>query len=276
MIPFAAATWEEYHTGIMDLPIVNGPSEGLLAVQLLYLTVAAVGRGAVMEPSALFAGTPAAGWSLFEIATAMNIVVIAGTAILSAVNVFRCVMAPEPPRVTGVVASAAVVDERSSSAVVRRRSAASGASGAQPSPAAAQPVAMARPRPHSSPLRSVLEFAPFALNTALFHLWAHIDPAAIASAPWLFLTAYGVIFAKYAGRMIVARVCSRRLSPGEPSLLVALAAVVHAWYGCPVVDSATAVWLVAAYAVSVYAMATVAVITDFTTYLGIKCFSIPH
>jgi hypothetical protein len=36
-VPFYTATWEEWHTGAMVLPKINGPSEGLLIVAALNL-----------------------------------------------------------------------------------------------------------------------------------------------------------------------------------------------------------------------------------------------
>ncbi len=43
-VPFFLATWEEFHTGTFDLPVVNGPNEGLLIMQGLYLISAATGK----------------------------------------------------------------------------------------------------------------------------------------------------------------------------------------------------------------------------------------
>lgn len=43
-VPFFLATWEEFHTGTFDLPVVNGPNEGLLIMQGLYLMSAAAGK----------------------------------------------------------------------------------------------------------------------------------------------------------------------------------------------------------------------------------------
>jgi ethanolaminephosphotransferase len=45
MAMFYVATWEEYYTGALILPIVNGPNEGLLGGALLSLTTAYYGIG---------------------------------------------------------------------------------------------------------------------------------------------------------------------------------------------------------------------------------------
>ena len=37
-VPFFVGTWEEYHTGSLILPLINGPSEGLLVAVLLNIT----------------------------------------------------------------------------------------------------------------------------------------------------------------------------------------------------------------------------------------------
>lgn len=40
---FFMATWEEYYTGTLALPIVNGPNEGLAIMYSLYLATAFFG-----------------------------------------------------------------------------------------------------------------------------------------------------------------------------------------------------------------------------------------
>lgn len=41
-VPFFFATWEEYHTGTLVLPIVNGPSEGVYTTVVSYFATAIV------------------------------------------------------------------------------------------------------------------------------------------------------------------------------------------------------------------------------------------
>jgi hypothetical protein len=43
--PFYVSTWEEYHTGVLYLGVMNGPTEGLLAAQLCMLLSAWLGTG---------------------------------------------------------------------------------------------------------------------------------------------------------------------------------------------------------------------------------------
>lgn len=40
---FFGATWEEYYTGLLSLPVINGPSEGIIIGALLKLWTAYVG-----------------------------------------------------------------------------------------------------------------------------------------------------------------------------------------------------------------------------------------
>jgi ethanolaminephosphotransferase len=50
---FFMATWEEYYTGTLALPIVNGPNEGLAIMYSCYLATAAVGPGFWLQPNVL-------------------------------------------------------------------------------------------------------------------------------------------------------------------------------------------------------------------------------
>eukprot|EP01112_Ceratiomyxa_fruticulosa_P016529 TRINITY_DN5007_c0_g3_i1.p1 TRINITY_DN5007_c0_g3~~TRINITY_DN5007_c0_g3_i1.p1 ORF type:complete len:421 (+),score=75.52 TRINITY_DN5007_c0_g3_i1:695-1957(+) len=43
MVPFWLATWEEYHTGILHLGVVNGPDEGIIIISFIYLLTAYIG-----------------------------------------------------------------------------------------------------------------------------------------------------------------------------------------------------------------------------------------
>lgn len=51
---FFMATWEEYYTGTLALPIINGPNEGLLIMYSLYFVTAIVGPTVWMQPNILF------------------------------------------------------------------------------------------------------------------------------------------------------------------------------------------------------------------------------
>eukprot|EP00163_Fabomonas_tropica_P009100 TRINITY_DN18893_c0_g1_i1.p1 TRINITY_DN18893_c0_g1~~TRINITY_DN18893_c0_g1_i1.p1 ORF type:complete len:398 (-),score=46.47 TRINITY_DN18893_c0_g1_i1:145-1176(-) len=43
LFPFWFSTWEEYHTGILFLGIINGPTEGLFLIQVVHLVTAFTG-----------------------------------------------------------------------------------------------------------------------------------------------------------------------------------------------------------------------------------------
>ena len=51
---FFMATWEEYYTGTLALPIINGPNEGLLIIYSIYITTAIVGPTVWTQPSIFF------------------------------------------------------------------------------------------------------------------------------------------------------------------------------------------------------------------------------
>lgn len=42
-VPFYFATWEEFHVGALYLPLINGPSEGIILTVLMFLSVAVFG-----------------------------------------------------------------------------------------------------------------------------------------------------------------------------------------------------------------------------------------
>eukprot|EP00004_Rigifila_ramosa_P022411 TRINITY_DN6109_c0_g1_i3.p1 TRINITY_DN6109_c0_g1~~TRINITY_DN6109_c0_g1_i3.p1 ORF type:complete len:407 (+),score=91.79 TRINITY_DN6109_c0_g1_i3:43-1221(+) len=52
MLPFFFATWEEYHTGMLVLPFVNGPIEGILIITTASFVTAVVGQQMWMTPIA--------------------------------------------------------------------------------------------------------------------------------------------------------------------------------------------------------------------------------
>jgi ethanolaminephosphotransferase len=47
VIPFFFTTWEEYHTGVLYLGYINGPTEGLIIACLLQLSSAIAGSQTV-------------------------------------------------------------------------------------------------------------------------------------------------------------------------------------------------------------------------------------
>eukprot|EP00644_Phytophthora_capsici_P008422 jgi/Phyca11/17307/fgenesh1_pg.PHYCAscaffold_26_\ len=51
---FFMATWEEYYTGTLALPIINGPNEGLLIMYSIYIGTAIVGPTVWTQPNILF------------------------------------------------------------------------------------------------------------------------------------------------------------------------------------------------------------------------------
>lgn len=51
---FFMATWEEYYTGTLALPIVNGPNEGLAIMYSIYIFTAIIGPGFWKQPNLLF------------------------------------------------------------------------------------------------------------------------------------------------------------------------------------------------------------------------------
>lgn len=51
---FFMATWEEYYTGTLALPIVNGPNEGLAAMYSIYIGTAIVGPEIWTQPNPIF------------------------------------------------------------------------------------------------------------------------------------------------------------------------------------------------------------------------------
>ncbi|DBA03668.1 TPA: hypothetical protein N0F65_006847 [Lagenidium giganteum] len=55
---FFMATWEEYYTGTLALPIVNGPNEGLAIMYTMYLATAVVGPAFWLQPNILFPSLP--------------------------------------------------------------------------------------------------------------------------------------------------------------------------------------------------------------------------
>ncbi|CAH0479357.1 unnamed protein product [Peronospora belbahrii] len=51
---FFMATWEEYYTGTLALPIINGPNEGVLIMYSIYIATAIVGPTMWTQPNIFF------------------------------------------------------------------------------------------------------------------------------------------------------------------------------------------------------------------------------
>ncbi|RMX67167.1 hypothetical protein DD238_002381 [Peronospora effusa] len=51
---FFMATWEEYYTGTLALPIINGPNEGLLIMYSIYIATAIIGPTVWTQPNVFF------------------------------------------------------------------------------------------------------------------------------------------------------------------------------------------------------------------------------
>lgn len=51
---FFMATWEEYYTGTLALPVINGPNEGLLIMYSIYFGTAIVGPAIWTQPNIIF------------------------------------------------------------------------------------------------------------------------------------------------------------------------------------------------------------------------------
>lgn len=51
ILTFVCATWEEYYTGILELPVINGPTEGILLAIGLKVLTGIRGPGFWLEPS---------------------------------------------------------------------------------------------------------------------------------------------------------------------------------------------------------------------------------
>jgi ethanolaminephosphotransferase len=59
--PFYFATWEEYHVGVLDLPMINGVSDGCILVGLVITFIGWLGHAAWKAPWIL--GLAARDWS---------------------------------------------------------------------------------------------------------------------------------------------------------------------------------------------------------------------
>lgn len=53
MAPFYLSTWEEYHTGVLQLGFINGPTEGILAATAVLFFSGLYGAAFWMQPVAM-------------------------------------------------------------------------------------------------------------------------------------------------------------------------------------------------------------------------------
>lgn len=54
MLGFYAATWEEYYTGELSLPVINGPNEGIVITCLIHIFTGIVGPDFWLTESSWF------------------------------------------------------------------------------------------------------------------------------------------------------------------------------------------------------------------------------
>ena len=53
-LAFVAATWEEYYTGALELPMVNGPTDGVLLAVAVKMVTAIYGQDIWTTPTRFF------------------------------------------------------------------------------------------------------------------------------------------------------------------------------------------------------------------------------
>jgi ethanolaminephosphotransferase len=54
VLGFYAATWEEYYTGELSLPVINGPNEGIVITCLIHIFTGIVGPDFWLTESSWF------------------------------------------------------------------------------------------------------------------------------------------------------------------------------------------------------------------------------
>lgn len=235
VVPFYIATWEEYYTGTMNLGYVNGPSEGLFAIQIMYLAEAAFGLGTggewlhmrrLIDLHPVFAAYGVPAW-----ATMMDLVLA----------------------LTGLVVLWTVA---SAVASVMGRISTTGSA-----------------CPRKSGYQAVLDLFSFAALCGGFCYWGLTAPALVRSHPYMFYLTFGVLFARLAGRVIVARLLQSAVSHFDMALIPLAMALVN--LRLALVPQLVMLSGVALYAAVTYTFITWTVISDIKHYLHIRCLHIP-
>ena len=117
-VPFFLATWEEFHTGTFDLPVVNGPNEGLLIMQGLYLISAAAGRDFWAQHALTLLGTEL---SYTDALMGFFVCAVLGTAVHSVATI-AAQGQHQPALAKGNAALAHLLIDHSPSAIMERLS----------------------------------------------------------------------------------------------------------------------------------------------------------
>ena len=227
LLPFYFTTWEEYHTGVLYIGIINGPTEGLLTVGLVHLYAGIFGPAGLHKP-------------LSDV---------------TSLNPFS-IIDPEITIANAMIYSCCVVivfTVLNSFLTVRKEINTTGKTTMAVAFAATTPM--------------IIQFI-FA------NAWVLIAPEAWHAAPRLFIVVQGFIFSKYTGRLILAHVCHHRYSPVETALVPLILGFFNAIY--PVFDQVTFLWAAFFFTFTQYAYMAYTVVTSITTFLGIKCFTIPY
>lgn len=221
-LPFYTNTWEEYHTGAMVLPVLNGPNEGVFGTIALLLAAAYALPDDLPRFRLPPAAAPALAW-----------------AAAPAVDALRALAEP---------AAARLFTARSLSGYVGAwlaggpAGAAARPPGAQPSleegvlaflalaalvTAAAQAAAVLPPAAARGGLagaaKALARGAPYAALLACVAAWHAASPATarVATEHWaLFLGAAGALFTDLAVRLMLAHVTASRVSVDAGGLLV--------------------------------------------------------
>lgn len=245
MTPFWYATWEEYQTGTMNLGPINGPSEGLFAVQLMYLVAAVFGpavyKHKVHETLPFIPQFINIDW--IDVLCGFNGAVVVIIVITSARVVFAHVR-PSKENQRKCITTA--------------------------------PLHF-----HNTITFTLIESLPFITHVGSFVLWAYYAPEVYSNNIVIYLLTTGVLFAKLTGRVILARICCAKFNYFDAGILPAFVmAILNALAANKLIPALTfdqnkVLYAYAAFAIATYSAVALATINDIKHYLKIRCLHIP-
>lgn len=117
---------------------------------------------------------------------------------------------------------------------------------------------------------------PIFLVVAISATWYIANPALVSENPHTFNLMIGLVVANFVGRIIVYRVCALDASLFLELLVpLILGTLNYLVYGESLISTTTSVYLCLAVYLALYMHFALSIINQMTTYLGIRCLTIP-
>ncbi|KAL0424824.1 UNVERIFIED_CONTAM: Choline/ethanolaminephosphotransferase 1 [Sesamum radiatum] len=261
-VPFYCATWEYYFTKTLILPVVNGPTEGLMLIYMIHFFTAIV--GAEWWAQQFGKSIPFLNWIPFVKDMTMYKAALFLMIIFAVIPTISC-----KALVSFRIIFSAIVNLNGSKETVLLGSVHN-----------VYKVVQAR---KGSMLLALAMLYPFVVLLSGVLVWDYLSPSDLmGNYPHLVIVGIGLAFGFLVGRLILAHLCDEPkglktnmcMSLFYLPFAIANALTARLNEGVPLVDEFWILLGFVAYTVVLYLHFATSVVHEITTALGIYCFRI--